>query len=284
MGPLIIFLVIVIAMALLIFGWAMVLRIQRERKISEYKVNYMRLAGEEQAAYQRYIHAERALQDTEMDVLKSKELVAELKLRVVRRRKELRELIENLRLVKAKIDLLTGSGKNLDLEVDRTKLTSEIKTRLAFSNEDKTRIINEMRKIQEKQQDLPFLTKESADLGNVWENLRQALEQIENEFRSLDQFAFKKFSEQFIKTRSAENRLDPERELVNMILLLNNKRGMLYVRKKEMAKEPTTESQRLVQKYEDDIRKLEVQLVHKAKNLCISAKRLNDLKNLFLKT
>ncbi|MFH1071694.1 MAG: hypothetical protein V1794_18905, partial [Candidatus Glassbacteria bacterium] len=164
------------------------------------------------------------------------------------------------------------------------KLTSEIKTRLAFSNEDKTRIINEMRKIQEKQQDLPFLTKESADLGNVWENLRQALEQIENEFRSLDQFAFKKFSEQFIKTRSAENRLDPERELVNMILLLNNKRGMLYVRKKEMAKEPTTESQRLVQKYEDDIRKLEVQLVHKAKNLCISAKRLNDLKNLFLKT
>ena len=283
MGPLIIFVVIVVAMALIIFGWAMVLRIQRERKISEFKVNYMRLAGEEQAAYQRYIHAERALQDVEMDMHKSKELIAELRIRLKHRRTELRELIEKMRLVKAKINLLTGSAKNLDLEVDRTKLTSEIKSRLMFNNDDKKRILNEVKKIQEKLGDLPFLAKESAELGTTWENLRQALEQIENEFRTLDQFAFKKFSDQFIKTRTAENRLDPERELVNMILLLNNKRGLLYVRKKEMAKDPTTESQQLVKKFEDDIKRLEVQLGHKAKNLAIAPKRLNELKSLFLK-
>ena len=283
MGSLLIFFVIVIVMALIIVGWAMVLRIQRERKISEMKVAYMRLAGEEQNAYQRYIQAEKTFQEVEIGLQKSKEIIIELKVKVSQRRKQLREFVEHLRQVKSKINLLGGSSSKLDLELENTKLTSEIKNLLMFNNEDKTRINAEIAKIAEKKVDLPFLTKESAELGENWEIARQQLEQVENDFRSLDLNAWKKFADSYIKSRSEESKLDPERELVNMILLLNNKKGLLYVRKKEMAKDPTTESAKLVKKYEEDIKKLETQLVNKSKSLGVSGKRLHELKDLFLK-
>jgi len=283
LGSLLVFLVIVIVMSLIIFGWAMVLRIQRERKISEMKVTYLRLAGEEQNAYQRYIQAEKTLQEVESGILKSKEIIVELKAKVKQRRKQLRELLEHLRLVKSKINLLGGSSTKLDLELENTKLTGEIKNLLMFNNEDKIRINAEIAKMSDRTADLPHLAKESAELGETWESARQQLEQVENDFRSLDLNAWKKFADSYIKSRSEKSKLDPERELVNMILLLNNKKGLLYVRKKEMAKDPTTESARLVKKYEEDIKKLEVQLVNKSKSLGVPGKRLSELKDLFLK-
>ncbi|OGF98201.1 MAG: hypothetical protein A3F83_10130 [Candidatus Glassbacteria bacterium RIFCSPLOWO2_12_FULL_58_11] len=283
MGSLFIFFIIVFIMALLIVGWAMVLKVQKERKISEFKISYMRLSGEEQAAYQHYVQAEKTHQDVEIDIEKSKEIIDSLRLKVQHRRKELRVLIEQLRVIKSKINLLTGSSSKLDLELDRTKLTSEVKTRLMLNNEDKLRILHEKGKIQEKTVDLPYLAKESSERGTAWENLRKQVEQIESEFRALDFNAYKRFAESFIKSRSAEHKLDPERELVNMILLINNKKGLLYARNKEMAKDPTTESTRLVQQYEGDIKKLEAQLVARSKGLGISPKRLNELRNLFFK-
>lgn len=283
MGSIFIFLLIIISMTLIIFGWAMAIRIQRERKISELKITYLRLAGEEQNAYQRYIQAEKILQEVEIEIQKGKEIIVELKVKVKQRRKQLRELIENLRLVKSKINLIASNSSKLDLDLEDTKLTSEIKTLLMFNNEDKIRFNAETNKIAEKKVDLPYLTKESAELGNNWEIIRQQVEQVENEFRSLGPNVWKKFADTYIKGRSEESTLDPERELVNMILLLNNKKGLLYVRKKEMAKDPTTESTRLVKKYEEDIKKLETQLVKKSKRLGVSVNRLNELKSLFLK-
>lgn len=283
MGSIFIFLLIIISMTLIIFGWAMAIRIQRERKISELKITYLRLAGEEQNAYQRYIQAEKTLQEVEIEIQKGKEIIVELKVKVKQRRKQLRELIENLRLVKSKINLIANNTSKLDLDLEDTKLTSEIKTLLMFNNEDKIRLNAETNKIAEKKVDLPYLTKESAELGNNWEIIRQQVEQVENEFHSLGPNVWKKFADTYIKNRSEESTLDPERELVNMILLLNNKKGLLYVRKKEMAKDPTTESTRLVKKYEEDIKKLETQLVKKSKRLGVSVNRLNELKSLFLK-
>lgn len=283
MEPIFIFLIIIIAMSLIISGWLMVLRLQRERKISEMKIAYFRYAGEEQSAYQVYIQAEKALQEVEIELQKSKEIIVELKVKVKQRKKQLRELIEPLRRVKSKINLLVGSSSKLELELDNTKLTSEIKTLLMFNNMDKIRINSETAKIIEKKVDLPFLTKESAELGKNWEITRQQLEQIENEFRFLDPNTWKKFAESYAKSRSEKSKLAPERELINMILLLNNKKGLLYVRKKEMAKDPTTESAKLVKKYEDDIIKLETQLANKSRSLGVPMTRLNELKNLFLK-
>jgi len=283
MGSLFIFFIIIIAMSLIIVGWAMVLRIQREKKLSELRITYIRLAGEEQNAYQRYIQAEKALQELEIGLHKSKEIIVELKIKVKQRKKQLRELLEQLRLVKSKINLLVGSSSKLDLELEETKLVSETRNLLLFNNEDKIRINAESDKVDDKKTDLPYLTKESTELGESWENARQQLELVENDFRSLDASAWKKFAESHLKSRTQENRLDPERELVNMILLLNNKKGLLYVRKKEMAKDPTTESAKLVKKYEEDIRKLETQLVNKSKSLGVHVKRLNELKDLFLK-
>ncbi len=283
MTPIFIFLIIIIAMSLIISGWLMVLRLQRERKISEMKIAYFRHAAEEQNAYQVYIQAEKALQEVEIELQKSKELIVELKVKVRQRKKQLRELIEPLRRVKSRINLLVGSSSKLELELDNTKLTSEIKTLLMFNNMDKIRINSETAKIIEKKVDLPFLTKESAELGKNWEKTRQQLEQVENEFRFLDPNTWKKFAESYAKSRAEKSRLAPERELINMILLLNNKKGLLYVRKKEMAKDPTTESAKLVKKYEDDIIKLETQLANKSRSLGVPMTRLNELKNLFLK-
>lgn len=282
MGALVIFGVIVVGMGAIIAGWAMVLRIQRERKISEFKVNLMRLYGAEQAAYHQYIQAERAVQDVEMDAQKSKEQVVKLKVRVKQRRGRIRELIEELRLVKVRLGLVS-KGDKLDLELSRSKLENEVKTLLALNNQDKHLINEEKRKIDENLSVLPQMTKESAELSTRWESLREQVEVVEDDFRKLDEHAFRKFADQFANTREKEDKHDPEREVVNMIVLLNNKKSMLYVRRKEMAKDPTTESQKLVKKYEQDIRKLEKQLIRKAKSLGIQPKRVNQLQKMFSK-
>ncbi len=282
MGSLVIFGTIVIGIGLIIAGWAMVLRIQRERKISEFKVNLMRIYGSEQNAYHRYIQAERAVQDVEMDAQKSKELVAQLKIRVRKRRLRMRELIDTLRLVKVRLNLVS-KGDKLDLELQRSKTESEIKTLLALNNQDKQRINDEKRRLREHQEMLPQMTEESAELSTAWENLRNQVDIVENDFRKLDEHAFRKFADQFSTSRDQDNRSDPEREIVNMILLLNNKKGLLYVRRKEMAKDPTTESQKLVKKHERDIGKLERQLVRKSKSLGIQPKRINELQKMFSK-
>ncbi len=169
------------------------------------------------------------------------------------------------------------------MEVDNTKLTSEIKTRLVLNNEDKKRVISERKKIKERTVDLPLITREVEQLGGIWESLRRDVEQVESEFRQVDEEAFKRFSESFIKKKTEESKLDPEREMINLLLLLNNKRGLLYVRKKEAAKDPTTDSAELIKKYEADVKKLELQLVSKSRRFGILPKRLEELKNLFLK-
>ncbi len=282
MGALVIFGVIVVGMGMIITGWAMVLKIQRERKISEFKVNLMRFYGSEQAAYHRYIQAERAVQDIEMDAQKSKDLFIQLKVRVRQRRGKIRDLIESLRLVKVKLNLVSKGGL-LDLELLRSKTESELKTLLALNNQDKVRINDEQRRIWEKQQMLPQMTEESAELSTAWENLRSQVDAVESDFRQLDEHAFRKFADQFTNSREKGDKNDPEREIVNMILLLNNKKGLLYVRRKEMAKDPTTESQKLIIKHGQDITKLEKQLVRKSKSLGIQPKRVLHLQKMFSK-
>ena len=68
-----------------------------------------------------------------------------------------------------------------------------------------------------------------------------------------------------------------------MILLLNNKQSMLYVKKKEAAKDPTTESVQQIKKYASDIKKLESQINSKSKRMGVAAERVVELKKLFLK-
>ncbi|MBW7995011.1 MAG: hypothetical protein FVQ81_00280 [Candidatus Glassbacteria bacterium] len=282
MGSLIVFGAIVVGMGVIIAGWTMVLRIQRERKISEFKVNLMRLYISEQTAYNRYLQAERAVQSVEMDAQKSKEQVVALKVRVRQRRSRTRELIEELKLVKVRVGLVTG-GDKLDLELSRSNLENEIKTLLALNNQDKQRINDEKRRVDESLLMLPQMTEESAELSTRWENLREQVDQFESDFSKLDEYAFRKFADQFAANRDQEDKHDPEREIVNMILLLNNKKGLLYVRRKEMAKEPTTESQKLVNKYEQDILKLEKQLIRKSKSLGVQPERVNALQKMFSK-
>jgi hypothetical protein len=269
-------------MGMIITGWAMVLKIQRERKISEFKVNLMRLYGSEQAAYHRYIQAERAVQDVEMEAQKSKELVIQLKIRIRQRRTRLRELLESLRLVNTRLGIVSR-GDKLDLELQRAKLENEVKTLLALNDQEKKRVNDEKRRAQESLDMLPQMTEESAEFSTRWESLRSQVDVVENDFRKLDEHAFNKFADQFASRRDQEDKSDPEREVVNMILLLNNKKSMLYVRRKEMAKDPTTESQKLVKKYEGDIVKLEKQLVRKSKSLGIQPKRVNELQKMFSK-
>ena len=95
---------------------------------------------------------------------------------------------------------------------------------------------------------------------------------------------FVHFSKSFVKKRTQEGNLDPEREMINLLLMLNNKQGMLYVRKKEAAKDPTTDSADLISKYSEDIKKLELQLKIKAKRLGITPQRIEELKRLFVST
>jgi len=283
MGSLLIFIIIVVALSLIIVGWVMVLEILRERKIAEMKTTFMQLAGEEQNKYQHYIQAEKTLQEAEIEIQRSKEIIVKLKARMRERKKELRELIEQLRLVRSRIDSPSANFLVMNLELNNTEMTSRLESLLMFNNKDKIRITAELAKTEEKKGDLPYLTKKSAQLGENWDKALQNLEQVANKFRSLDINAWNNFAESYSKIRSEKSKLDPERDLINMILLLNNKKGLLYMLKKEMAKDPNNESSRLVKKYEVDIKKLEVRLRNKSRSMGISPTRLNKLKNLFLK-
>ena len=283
MGPVIFFVVVVIVMVVFILGWTFFLRVQKERKISEFKINYLRIASEEENAYNRYIQAEKIFQTVEMEVQKCKDIILAIKKNMIPRKRELRELIDELRVVKTRHALNPSESALLDAELEITKLTSEIKTRWVLNDEDKKKIIAERARMIEKNADLPILSKEVEELSALWEELRKELEKVEAAFRDLDQGAFKRFSESFIKKRTEEGKLDPEREIINLILLLNNKRGMLYVKKKEAAKEPTTESMQQIKKYNDDIKKLSYQITIKSKRMGISPDRVVELKKLFLK-
>ncbi len=283
MGPVIFFVVIVIVLILFILGWTFFLRIQKERKISELKINYLRIASEEENAYNRYIQAEKLLQTTEMEMQKCKDIILALKKNMLPRKRELQELIENLRVVKTRHALNPSESALLDAELEVTKLTSEIKTRWVLNDEDKKKIIAERARINEKNTNLPILSREVEELSALWEEVRRELEKVEAAFHNLDEVVFKRFSESHIKKRTEEGKLDPEREIINLILLLNNKRGMLYVKKKEAAKDPTTESMQQIKKYGDDIKKLASQITIKSKRMGISPDRVVELKRLFLK-
>lgn len=283
MGPVIFFVVVVIVMVVFILGWTFFLRVQKERKISEFKINYLRIASEEENAYNRYIQAEKIFQTIEMDVQKCKDIILALKKNMIPRKRELQELIEELRIVKSRHALNPSESALLDAELEITKLTSEIKTRWVLNDEDKKKIIAERARMTEKNADLPILSKEVEELSALWEEVRKELEKVEAAFHNLDQGAFKRFSESFIKKRTEEGKLDPEREIINLILMLNNKRGMLYVKKKEAAKDPTTASMQQIKKYNDDIKKLSYQITIKSKRMGISPDRVVELKKLFLK-
>jgi len=283
MGPVIFFVVVVIVMVVFILGWTFFLRVQKERKISEFKINYLRIASEEENAYNRYIQAEKIFQTIEMDVQKCKDIILALKKNMIPRKRELQELIEELRIVKTRHALNPSESALLDAELEITKLTSEIKTRWVLNDEDKKKIIAERARMTEKNADLPILSKEVEELSALWEEVRKELEKVEAAFHNLDQGAFKRFSESFIKKRTEEGKLDPEREIINLILMLNNKRGMLYVKKKEAAKDPTTASMQQIKKYNDDIKKLSYQITIKSKRMGISPDRVVELKKLFLK-
>ena len=283
MGPVIFFVVVVIVMVVFILGWTFFLRVQKERKISEFKINYLRIASEEENAYNRYIQAEKIFQTIEMDAQKCKDIILALKKNMIPRKRELQELIEELRIVKSRHALNPSESALLDAELELTKLTSEIKTRWVLNDEDKKKIIAERARMTEKNADLPILSKEVEELSALWEEVRKELEKVEVAFHDLDQGAFKRFSESFIKKRTEEGKLDPEREIINLILMLNNKRGMLYVKKKEAAKDPTTASMQQIKKYNDDIKKLSYQITIKSKRMGISPDRVVELKKLFLK-
>jgi hypothetical protein len=283
MGPVIFLVVVVVVMTLSILGWTFVLRVQKERKISEFKINYLRIASAEENAYSRYLQAEKNYQIIEMELEKNKDIILLLKKNMIPRKRELRELIESLRIVKTRHALNPSESALLDAELEITKISGEIKTRWFINDEDKKKIIAERTRMNEKNADLPILSKEVDELNIVWDGLRKELEKIELAFLQLDKDAFKRFSESFIKKRTEEGKLDPEREIINMILLLNNKQGMLYVKKKEAAKDPTTESMQQVKKYANDIRKLESQISIKSKRMGLPPERVVELKKLFIK-
>lgn len=282
MGSLVTFAIIAVFLGLTLFGWTLVLKIQRDRKISDLKIQYLRISANEESAYQRYIQAERQSQDIELKEEKSHQTISLLKSSIIGRRRELRELIDRLRIIKRKYNLV-GSGRvSLDDDVEMTKLINEVRSRLTMNNEDKKRIISEKSKIVDSVASMADLRQESDQYEKEWEKVRREVDKVEIEFRKLDEEEFVRFCKAFIKKRSEEGSLDPEREIINLLLMLNNKQGMLYVRKKEAAKDPTTESIELIHKYNDDIRKLEAQLRVKAKRLGISAQRIEELKNLFV--
>jgi hypothetical protein len=282
MGSLVTFAIIAVFLGLTLFGWTLVLKIQRDRKISDLKIQYLRISASEESDYQRYIQAERQLQDVELKEEKSHQTISLLKNNIIGRRRELRELIDRLRIIKRKYNLVGSGRMSLDDDVDMTKLISEVRSRLMMNNEDKKRIKSERLKIVDSVASMTDLRQETEQYEKEWEKIRREVDKLEIEFRKLDEEEFVRFSKAFIKKRSEEGSLDPEREIINLLLMLNNKQGMLYVRKKEAAKDPTTESIDLIHKYNDDIRKLEAQLRVKAKRLGISAQRIEELKNLFV--
>ncbi len=283
MSPAVMLILILLAFCLIIVFWTMALRYQRARKISEIKVAYLRLASQEESAYQRYLTVEKRAQQLELELDKSRESIAELRSKLRSRRGELRELIGRLRIVRSRLALVGPEEGTLDDEIEETKLLAEVRTRLILSQEDKRRIAGDRLRVAERLRELPEVAQESEKNSKAWDQLRRELEAMETEFRKLDEEAFRKFAEAYVQKRTEDKRLDPERDLVNLILLLNNKRGLLYVRRKEAAKDPTTDSQEQIKKHEADIRKLEGQLVTKSRNYGISVERLEELRNLFLK-
>ncbi|MEA2063935.1 MAG: hypothetical protein U9P14_09580, partial [Gemmatimonadota bacterium] len=128
---------IVVFMAASIIGWTLFLRFQRERKLSEFKINYLRLSSEEENAYHHYLESEKRLQASEMDCERIKEIVSRIKQSIAARKAELRELIGDLRAIKIKQDLKDSESATLDAELAITKLTSKIRTRLVLNNEEK---------------------------------------------------------------------------------------------------------------------------------------------------
>ena len=283
MGALGFLIIVVMVMEVSDVGFTFFLRVQRERKISEYKINYLRIAAEEENDYNHYLQAEKNLQDSEMQTQKCKDTILALKKNITPRKQELRELIENLRAVKTRSALDPAEGDLLDVELEITKLVSEIRTRWILNDEDKKKIISERTRLNEKSEDIPLLSKEVEESNALWEESRKALDKIETEFHQLDARAFQSFASSFIKKRTEEGKLDPEREMINLILLLNNKQGMLYVKKKEAAKDPTTASIEQVKKYSNDIKKLESQIAIKSKRMGLKPERVVELKKLFIK-
>ncbi len=283
MGALGFLIIFVVVMVISVLGLTFFLRVQRERKISEYKINYLRIAAEEENDYNHYLQAEKKLQESEMEAQRCKDNILALKKNIIPRKQELRELIETLRAVKNRSDLTSTESVLLDVELEITKLVSEIRTRWLLNDEDKKKIITERTRLNEKSEDIPLLSKEVEEFNAVWEESRKVLDKIETEFQQLDARAFKSFASSFIKKRTEEGKLDPEREMINLILLLNNKQGMLYVKKKEAAKDPTTESIEQVKKYSNDIRKLESQITIKSKRMGLTPERVVELKKLFIK-
>jgi len=282
MGSLLTFAVIAVVLGLTLFGWTLVLKLQRDRKISDLKIQYLRTAANEESAYAHYIQAERQLQDLELKEEKSRQSISVLKSNLIGRRNELHELIDKLRIIKRKYSLVGSGRMNLDDDLELTKLISEVRSRLVLNNEDKKRIIFERSRIVETLVSLTEIRQETGEHETAWEKVRREMDKIEVDFRKLDEEEFVRFCKAFIKKRSEEGSLDPEREIINLLLMLNNKQGMLYVRRKEAAKDPTTSSIDLIHKYNDDIRKLEMQLRVKAKRLGITAQRVEELKRLFV--
>ncbi|MCE5271695.1 hypothetical protein LLH00_10480 [bacterium] len=282
MGSLLTFAVIAVVLGLTLFGWTLVLKLQRDRKISDLKIQYLRTAASEESAYQHYIQAERQLQDLELKEEKCRQTISILKSNIIGRRNELHELIDKLRIIKRKYSLVGSGRMNLDDDLELTKLTSEVRSRLVLNNEDKKRVIFERMRIKEAVASLTETRQETGEHETAWETVRREMDKIEIDFRKLDEDEFVRFCKAFIKKRSEEGSLDPEREIINLLLMLNNKQGMLYVRRKEAAKEPTTSSLDLIHKYNEDIRKLEMQLRVKAKRLGITAQRVEELKRLFV--
>ena len=72
MSLIVFFLIVIGSLSIVVVTWNLVLRYQRERKISELKITYLRLFGEEENAYQRYVMAEKSMQTIEMDMEKAK--------------------------------------------------------------------------------------------------------------------------------------------------------------------------------------------------------------------
>ena len=186
MGSLITFVVIAIVLGMTLFGWTMVLKIQRDRKISDLKIQFIRLASSEESAYQHYIQTERELQDNELKVEKSRQTILSLRNSLKAGRQELREMINKLRLVKRKYALVGVVKMSLDDELEFTRLAEEVRNRLLSNNEDKKRIASENEKIIQIVAPFEELRRESVENEKVWEGIRRELDRIEAEFRKLD--------------------------------------------------------------------------------------------------
>ena len=300
MGIQVYLIIALVLIALYILGWTTLLKIQRERKIADLKIKYLRVNSEEQSGYAKYLLAEKNLQTVEMELQKIGESITALHNEMKNKRHKCRAMIMNLRDLKMGLtpdeddeessnqDSVLGESDvpqmdYLDIEVKTVKTTSELRNIWTLLNVDRHRIISEKRKRKNRQDELPILTDEVDTAYDSWNMLNKEIEKIELDFRSLDKEAYKKFIESQVKRSKEKDTADPERELVNLILLLSNKKGILYARKKEAAKDPTTSSSDQIKKCEEEIRKLESQITLKSKKNMIPAERVTELKKMFVK-